>query len=78
MADLHHLPVHWLRGHGASDLLRKGCLPDDRNHGEISSDVVEQRIFFPFMIKIHTKYYQTDVSYMKMGSTEKKNFPENM
>lgn len=34
VADLHHLPLHWLRGHGAAHLLREGRLSAHRHHGE--------------------------------------------
>jgi len=37
VAHLHHLPVHRLRGHGASHLLREGGVSADRHHGETST-----------------------------------------
>ncbi|PKK17893.1 potassium channel, calcium activated intermediate/small conductance subfamily N alpha, member 1 [Columba livia] len=33
VADLHHLPLHRLRGHGAAHLLREGRLSAHRHHG---------------------------------------------
>lgn len=34
VADLHHLPFHRLRGHGATHLLREGRVSAHRHHGE--------------------------------------------
>lgn len=34
MAHLHHLPLHWLRRHGATHVLRERRVPAHRHHGK--------------------------------------------